>query len=53
VYRKEEKEPSRVLYTPFRAEVFGMPSLLEERKRGTVLEKIEKIVPVYEVEEEG
>jgi len=53
VYRKEEKEPSRVLYTPFRAEVFGMPSLLEERKRGTVLEKVEKIVPVYEVEEEG
>jgi len=52
VYKKGEEEPSRVLYTPFRAEVFGMPSLLEERKKGTVLEKIEKIVPVYEVEGE-
>lgn len=46
VYRRGE-EPVRVLYTPFRAEVFGKISELELRKKGTILEEIERIEPDY------
>jgi len=48
VHREDEKEPVRVLYTPFRAEAFGvMPSELEKLKEGTVLKKITKVEPAY------
>ena len=48
VYKEGEKKPSRVLYTPFKVEVFGLPSELEEKKEGTILKKIEKVEPAYE-----
>lgn len=50
VYRGGEAK--RVLYTPFRAGVFGLASELEIRKRGTVLEEIERIEPDYSAFEE-
>jgi len=48
VYREDEKEPVRVLYTPLKAEAFGViPSEFEKLKKGTVLEKIVKVEPAY------
>ncbi|MEM1672541.1 MAG: HD domain-containing protein [Archaeoglobaceae archaeon] len=49
----KDGEVKRVLYTPFCAGVFGLVSELEMRKRGTILEKIEKIEPDYSAFEES
>ena len=47
VYREDEESPTRVLYTPFKAEAFGvLPSELENQK-GEILKKITKVEPAY------
>lgn len=47
IYREDEEQPTRVLYTPFKAEAFEvLPSELESKKDG-ILKKIRKVEPAY------